>query len=166
MTGAISLIGATLVVGCAIFLSRAYGAFAERRRAETEEFYLFILHIKGEVARFLSKPERIFQSFEAQSLDSVGFLSVENLVGDAPLSSAYGAVRDKLSVSSGADKILYEFFSGFGRDYRDGEIKRCDAYAEELSRLWAREEGELVKSLKVTRAVLAAAALGIVILLI
>ena len=166
MTGTLSLIGATLVVGCAIFISRAYGAFAERRKAETEDFYLFILHIKGEVSRFLSKPERIFRSFESEALDSVGFLAPENLTGEAPFSSAYGAVRDRLSVSYSTDKILSEFFSGFGRDYRDGELKRCDAYAEELSRLWAREEGELLKSLQVTRAVLAAAALGIVILLI
>ena len=160
----LSLIGATLIVASSFLLSRAYSGFLRKRCSESEELYRFILHIKGEVGRFLTPPERLLGEFSSPVLEAVGF--TEKALERGNLYSAFLKVRDRLSVSADVKKIVGDFLEGFGSDYRDGEIKRCDAYAEELEGVIHREREELERGERLVRAVLCASSLGIVILLI
>ena len=166
MSGTLSLIGATLIVGSALLLSRGYSAFVSKRRLQNEEFYRFILHIKGEISRFLTPPERLLCGFHSEALEEIGFAECGRKDGKTGLISVFLSVRERLSVSEKVKELLEEFFSGFGEDYREGELKRCDAYAERLCEIIRAEGEELEKGQRLVQALLCAGALGIVILLI
>lgn len=166
MSEALSLLGATLIVGSALLLSRGYSAFIGKRRAQNEDFYRFLLHIKGEISRFLTPPDRLLCGFQSKVLEEIGFSESALKDGKGSLISLFLSVRERLSVSENVKELLEEFFIGFGEDYKDGELKRCDGYAERLAELIGREGEELEKGEKLVRAVLCAASLGIVILLI
>lgn len=145
----------------ALLFGKSYGAFIKKRESEGEELLRFLLHIKGEVSRFLSTPESICASFRSDILFRTGFL---------PLSEG-GSLADalesaELSISMAMHEVLSEFFSGFGKNYLEAEISRCTEFCERLDKMLSKEKEEYQKNVRVVKTVSAAAALGIVILLI
>ncbi len=158
------IFGSVLVVLAAIVLGREYSKYAVKRCAQGDGFVLFLIHIKGEISRFLTTPDGFLRGFECEALAEVGFLSA--LAERADLDAAYRQSEGRLSLPAEARDCLSEFFSDFGMDYKDGEIKRCEVYAERLGRIIEEDKCALLKNVKLVRAILCAAALGIVILLI
>lgn len=156
--------GSVLVVLAALILGKEYSAYVNKRCSESDGFLLFLLHIKGEVSRFLTPPDGFARSFENDALSRTGFLT--SLAEGVGLKDAFELAKKKLSLCSDAQKCLFEFFSDFGKDYKDGELKRCESYTERFESIIREDKCTLEKNVRVVRSILCAVALGIVILLI
>lgn len=154
--------GALLLLVSALLFGREYSKYAKRRKTQMAEFIALITHIKGRISRFLSPTSELLSGFESEELERCGFLSAFSESSDLG-----GALdRSKTVLGEPFRNILSEFFSGFGKNYLDGEIKRIEHYTELLSEEEKREKEELSKSEKLTKTLLFAAALALAILLI
>ena len=75
-------------------------------------------------------------------------------------------MKQKFFLSEEVKTKLSDFFSGFGKNYREGELKRISLFEKELYELYRREETETPKRIKLAYTLLFAAALSIVIILL
>ncbi len=82
------------------------------------------------------------------------------------MSDAFLEARRSLAVSEDTKKRLAIFFSDFGKSYKDGEIKRCEMFCEELEKTLSFEREEEPKRIKLGYTLLFASALAVIILLI
>jgi len=121
-----------------------------------------ILHIKGEVSRFLTPTASLLSGYECPVLESSGFSA-----SFAEHSDLLRALEESDIVMPHAFRtLLAEFFADFGKDYREGELARISHYSELIEREEERLISELDKSDKLTKTLLVAAALAIIILII
>ena len=159
----LKIVGAVLVAAAGIFASRLYSGYLVRRCDEGEAFLRLIEHISGEISRYLTPPAELLKGYSDGVLDSLGFTEIARREG---VSAAFSAVKKKCALSDEALKILEKLFSGFGRDYKSGELARLDETRAALSRVVTREREELSKNLKLGRVLIGAVALGAIILLL
>jgi len=159
----LKIVGAVLVAAAGIFVSRLYSGYLVRRCDEGEAFLRLIEHISGEISRYLTPPAELLKGYSDKVLDSLGFTDTARSEGFA---AAFSSVRKKCALSEETAEILGKLFSGFGRDYKSGELARLDEAKTALSRAVTREREELSKNLKLGRVLIGAAALGIIILLL
>lgn len=156
--------GLFLIAIAALLLCRRYGAYAERRVAETRGFLNLLRHVRGRIASFLEPLPRAVRGFSDGALESLGFLT--RLREGEALPEAYLAVMGKCSLSKEVRRLLEDTLCALGRGTRDETVSYVDGRISELSELLAAEEVELERSVKLTRTLICAAALGIVILFI
>lgn len=154
--------GAILIVAAAIILGREYSKYIARQKKEMRAFSDLILHIKGEVSRFLTPTAALLSGYECPVLESSGFASA--FAAHSDLSRALEESDIVLPRSFHA--LLSEFFADFGKDYREGELARILHYSELLEREEERLISELDSSEKLAKTLLVAAALAIIILII
>ena len=156
--------GVFLIAIAALLLCRGYGAYAERRVAETRGFLQLLRHVRGRIASFLEPLPRAVRGFGDDALESLGFLP--RLREGESLPDAYLAVRGKCSLGKEVRELLEDTLPGLGLGTRDETVSYIDGKICELGELLTAEEGELERSVKLTRTLICAAALGIVILFI
>jgi len=164
MSEILRLFGSVLIVLGAIILGRGYGEYCERRLKESEGFLAFLVHARGEVVRSLTPPEGFVRSFRSEALEGSGFLSA--LRGGESLGSAFESSMKKSSLGKELRELLSEFFSEFGRDYKDGETARIEDYIDRVRTVVESERENLEKNSKICRVLLVAGALGLIILMI
>lgn len=156
--------GAGVILLCALMVGRDYTAYVRERLSQYRGFVALLSHIEGMISRFLTPQDGLWHSFSDDALEKCGFLPA--LRSGKGLSEAFIGCVDGLSLSDLTKQRLSDFFSGFGRDYMDGEIARVGELRSELESGLKKEESELEKSLKITNALLLAGAVGLVILII
>ena len=156
-------LGSAMLAAVGIIVYRLYAAYLGRRIREYDSFLSLLSHIHKEIRLYLSPPSRLFFGYRDKLLDSLGFISRAASDG---VGMAFSAVRRRLSISEAGVKILNELFSGFGRDSREGELRRIDEAVSVLSNIRNSEAQEMEKSLKLCAAMICAAVLGTIILLI
>ena len=156
--------GILLITLSAYLVSRGYSAFLDRRESETEGFFDLLLHIERELGLSLSSGRELWRGFENEALCKSGLLPL--LKEGVELPSAFAECRKRLMVSAECEKILLRFFSDFGRDYKDGELKRIAMAKEELSKLLCEEKTENKKNKRVVGAIAFGFAASAAILLI
>ena len=148
----------------AILVARGYSRYCEVRLRTVEGFLSFLLHIKGEIKRTLTTPEGFARDFKCEELYECGFLS--SVASGESLHGAFLSSLPQMTLGINTRELLSEFFEGFGKDYAEGERIRTESYAERLSRIAESEKEMLPKNVKLCRALLLAAALGLIILII
>ena len=156
--------GVAVIMLCALFFGKEYSAYVERRLEQYRGFVSFIGHIEGMISRFLSLQESLWQNFSCDALEKCGFLP--SLRSGNSLSQAFSACEPSLLLSDKQKAEFSAFFADFGKEYMDGEITRASDFHRESEESLKKEESELAKSVKITSAILIAAAVGLVILII
>ncbi len=160
----LKLFGFILLLLFALLLGRAYSAYAKRRTLECESFLLLIGHIREGISLFLSTPAELFSSYEDELLMSSGFLTAVR--EGEEVSSAFEHSKGSLALSEEVKKRLSLFFSEFGKSYKDGELKRCELFEEELRRAAELEREREPERIKLGYTLLFSAALALIIFLI
>lgn len=162
MTEIVRFAGVLMILFSAILGGREYERFVRKRSAEEEGFIALLLHIRAKVECFLSVSGELVTDFENEALMSVGYLGGEA----ASASERFYRALPKLSISEEAKNILNSFFNSFGKEYKGGTLSLVDRTRESLERYVDSERDIREKNIKIFRTVLAALALGVVILLI
>lgn len=155
-------LGLAMLALSGIFISREYEKKERKRLFELSEFIRLFEHIKHKISCFLSPKSDWLSDFETESAPISEFLNISRKNG---LSDAFLSVRDKLSLGSEADAIL-RILSSLGKTYKDGEIALLDAALSSLSEIERQLSVECEKNIKTVKVLTAAAALGLIILLI
>lgn len=148
----IRIFGGAFIMIAALLVGKEYSRFSDKRIAELRGFLLFIRHIGAEVSKFLSSGEELFWRFENEALEASGFLpSLREGMG---LKESFEFISKKLSIPSEQKEDLFEFFSGFGSDYREGELEKINAFLAKYEKDVEIECENMMKNLMVARALL------------
>ena len=148
----------------ALFFGKEYSAYAERRAGEGESFIRLLAHIEKMIDSYLLPHGELFLGFSNEWLEKCGFLA--KLREGSGLSSAFSSARDRLAISEPIKARLAEYFSGFGKVYKEAELSRLRECRTDVEKMLSLERAELEKSVKVTRALLLGGAAGIMIMII
>lgn len=157
-------IGLSLIAAAAILIGRGYTYYTEKRIAEDEAFLNLFRHIRREVAAHLSTLSELVRSFEDDVLEGIGLLDL--LRDGVGAEDAFSAVEKRLSIGADSRRVIGEYFADFGKTYRSGVLADTDRRIGELSEISEREREELRKNASTLKLLLAASALGIIILFI
>ena len=164
MTFYLKLFGGLLLLVGALLISQEYSAYCKRRILEYDGFIALLLHAESKISKYLASGEGLWRDFENDALLKCGFLECIKS-GDTPL-SAFRKCEGSLNLSKSAKDKLRALFSVLGEEYREGEISRLSSFREELLAERNAEEDRLMKSVKVTRALLVSSALAVIIIFI
>ena len=156
--------GAAVIMVAALYTSREYSRFASRRLAQWRGFISLLTHLEGEISKFLARGEGLFRGFADAELEECGFL--QNLREGDGLLSAFEKCQSKLLLPRECKDALCEFFSSFGRSYKESELASLGAFRSSFEKEYEAEKERLEKSVKVTRTLLLGLALSVAILLI
>ena len=154
--------GAALLLIAALFCSREYSAYAERRIREGAGLHALLLHIEKMIDSYLAPGSELFDGFSDERLEECGFLEKIREGG----TRAFSTTKDSLTVGEPIKKRLEDYFSLFGKGYKASELSRLRECISDLKKMLDDECEELQKSVKVTRALLLGGAVGIAILII
>ncbi len=163
MNDFLKFVGAGLLLISALAFSREYDRFLSARIALARGFLELLLHIRQKINCFLSSAESLISDFENDALERAEYLSVARKEG---ICRAYFERESCLGVPSCIKKLLSEFFSGFGSDYKEGTLALIDRSSAALEAMLSDMISEKERSVKLVRTVSAAAALGAAILII
>lgn len=146
----------------ALLCGREYSAYADRRLRECEGYLTLVSYIEKMIDSYLAPLSVIFRDFECEALTENGFLPAVR----SGVSPGEALGEKKLLIPEDIRELLCDYFSGFGKGYKDAELSRTRKAREELEKMVENERASLEKSVKVIRALLLGVAAGIAILII
>ncbi len=155
--------GMGLILFAALTFYREYKKHLEYREGLCEGFFKLLGHIRRQIDCYLTPASELLSGFCDELLEMCGFLSLAREVG---VKDAYFSMERELRLSSSAKEILHSLLNDFGKDYKDGTVKEIDRALASLEKTLLREREENEKEKKITGVVCAAAAVGIIILII
>ena len=155
-------VGGAMLLGGAIFASRAYGRYAERRLEELEGFTALLSRVRERISVYLTPQSELLADFECPPLEACGFMSIYRESGSL-LEAFRGA---KVSIVPDAARVLSSFFESFGRGYKSEELARVDSAAQECTRILERERTDLPRDVRLAGVLISSAALAVFILII
>lgn len=164
MTSYVRLAGAVVVLVAVFVIGREYAVFSRRRIKELRGFYELLKYMESSISSYLSFGSELWGGFSCEGLKDSGFLA--SLRECELPGEAFSKCRPRLSFSEEYKDLVEDFFRGFGREYRDGELKRIAEYKEKLGNILALEEESTEKNVKVARALLLGGGLSLVVLVI
>ena len=156
--------GGILIMLCALLFGKGYSNFADRRIAEYEGFLALISHIETEISRSLSYGKELWSGFSNAELERCGMLQ-HLREGKTPY-DAFLLCEEALSLSDKTKVALKKFFSRFGYEYKDSELRRISEVKGDLVVELKSVREELEKNKRVVNALLVGGSLSVVILLI
>ncbi|MBQ8414438.1 MAG: hypothetical protein IJX58_04245 [Clostridia bacterium] len=156
--------GAAMLMLGAIFISRAYEGYLNRRIAEYRGLIALLSHAEGKISRFLSHGCELWRDFSDEALEKCELL--KHLREGVDLKEAFEMVKDKMSLSKNASARLTERLSSLGRGYKDSELSLLSSIKEHLTAEMNSESEEAEKNIKVVRALLLGGALAMAIMVI
>ncbi len=163
MTEILKFTGAALALLAALLFSREYEKYLFSKNELALGFLSLLKHIQKSVGCYLATPKELLCGFEDSALDAAGYLAAAR---EKDVFSAYFDGEKNFSLSERARLVLSEFFANFGREYKDGTMRLVERAIAELEKITSEEKAKTEKEIKVLKTLAAAAALGLVILLI
>lgn len=160
----IKLLGAASIAAFAFTVGVRYSRFLDKKLSQYSGFISLSSHIEREIERNLSYGSELFASFSNSALESCGFL--REIRRGADVKSAFFSSIDSLLLSKTAIDRLSAFFSSFGRDYKERELKKLASLRETLEEERAMLAPEIEKNKKTALALLFGAAASVLIILI
>lgn len=156
--------GAILLMIGALYISREYEKYLNRRVAEYNGLAELISHAAGMIARFLAHGGDLWRDFENASLEKCGLLPA--LRRGACLADAFDECQGKMSLSAEEKQRWSAELHKLGRGYKDGELAMLSDLGQAISAEAGAEAESAEKNVKVARALLLGGALTVVIIII
>lgn len=162
MNYSLRLLGLALLLVSAWLVGAGYAAYCKRRLRVISAFVSLISHIEKRVTLFLSTQSDLLSGYENSDISEF----VEQARFGKGLYEAFLAVSGKLPISEEIKKSLSDFFSDFGKSYKDRELKRISMFLDELTEEQKLEEEKTPARIKLAYTLLFAAAGSLVIILL
>ncbi len=157
----LKVIGSAVIMIAALVISKEYKAFILSRVERLSGYLELLSHIERKISISLSPQHKLCDGFSHSALESNFLLKLRER---GELHSAYREAG--VGISDAAHKILLSYFADFGKCDRRGELARVRETRSALQPV-LKEERELAeKNIKLFETVVAAIALGLIILLI
>lgn len=157
-------IGIFLMLICAYLAWREYSLYLGREMRELSELIAFARTMRERMRCYLEPPSAWIRTYSTPELERVGFLGAIRDGGD--LCEAYDAVVDEMCVGREAKDAFAAMLSDMGRGYLDGELAAIDAAVDKLCASERRVTDDYKNKTRAAGAMIAAVAVGAVILVI
>lgn len=149
--------GIALIMIAALLVSREYEKYLDKRVCEYRGLVAMISHAESEIAKSLAYGEGLWRTFHDDALEKCGLLPL--LREGEGISSAFGKIKEKTSLTSEAKEKISVLFAGLGKGYAESELKTINDIKESLTVRLKYEEESAEKNLKIARALLLGGAL-------
>lgn len=156
--------GAALLLVGAIFVSREYSGYIDRRISEYRSLVALLSHAEGKISRFLSFGGELWRDFSDDVLEGCGLLPL--LRGGSGLALAFDECKAHLALPSEAKERIFRLLSGLGGGYMDGTIAGLSSARQELEAELTVEQEAAEKNKRVARALLIGGALAVGVMVI
>ncbi len=155
------LIGALMILTSSAVMGAYIANVYSRRVTSTEEVAAFIKYIKRNIESFKMPVADILSSYDSEHFERVGFLEAMRTAGlEEAICGGY------LTLSQAALGEFLSFASRLGRDYTEGEVKRCEYYIGVFEELAAAEKENIATNGRLYRLLPPLGAISLIILLI
>ena len=145
----VKLVGAALVtLSCAV-ASRAVISGERKKLIQLDSFIALIKYIRGQIDCYSAPIDRILSGCPAELLDELGGRSEGMTFKDL-------LEREELVIYGESFRVLDEFSSTFGKNYRDRQVKLCDGAVSELERIRSEAQKCFVSKKKTVKVMCAA----------
>lgn len=144
---------------CGAFCGFLMNQSASAKCEQIEELIKFLKHVRNQVEYYGLPSREILLSCERDMLDGCGFY---NCHGDVSFEML---ARDCEIYDAESARIVRDFLCGFGKSYRDEQIRECECAIDALSERRAELFSELPKKKKLNNTVCIATALCLGLLL-
>ena len=156
------LFGLALLLLAAWLVGAGYSFYCKKRLKQTEQFLSLILHVRKRIEIFMATQKNLLCGYESDALSRFVMAATEK----GSLYEAFKEVRGGLCVSEELKGRLSEFFSEFGKNYREAEMKRTELFCAELREELKKEEERTPVRIKIAYTLLFAAAGSLLIILL
>ena len=152
--------GAILVALCALEGARRLNRGIDEDLSGVDAYLALLHYVRSQIDQYALPLGEIFERCSRDVLSSCGWREERAPLGFDELYSCC-RIDDK-----DAKKVISEFCVGFGRNYREEELRRCDFAIETLGRCHRRLVGEASKKKKLNLTLCLCGAAALIILLI
>lgn len=153
-------VGAVLLVAGGIMIASYMNGRLEREAELIRGWLALLRYIKNRIECFSQPIGEILSGCDPHLLFACGY-RVE------PLPKDISELMGKAELPKGeAEKLIREFFSDFGRYYREEQIKECDRYISALSACLEEKKEQLPTKKKLILTLTLSACLALIILLL
>lgn len=159
----IKIVGILLISVAAIGFGMLYSYSLRLEYKRLLGFQKLISLIRTRIECFNQPLSEIYTDFSEESLDECGFTAELKRSGYVPALCKY---KDHLTIRSEILAVLADFGSGLGKSFSEEQIRHCDRYISVIEEKVSELEKELPIKSKTARALSAAAAIMIAIILI
>ena len=149
--------GAIFIMVAGIVLSSSLCAADERDINSTDALLAIVKFTKNQIDCFGIPVGEIFKRCDPELLEKCSVYAVP---------ADFDDFIARAKFSNETEKIITEFSSEFGSNYREGQLKSCDYCIARLSERLAADRENYKKNKKLYRAICLSAATGIIILVI
>lgn len=139
------LIGGILLIFSAISASRALVGVEKRRLRQTDSFIALIRYIRDRIDCYSTPIDKILSTCPEDILFEIS--------GGGELSFKDLAARNDIVLDGEGKRVLIEFSGSLGKNYRDRQIKLCDAAISSLEKYRKDKADELAVKKKAINAV-------------
>ena len=152
--------GAILVALCALEGARRLNRGIDRNLSGVNAYLSLLHYVRSQIDQYALPLGEIFERCSRELLFACGWRE-ERAPADFDELLAVCSIDD-----SDAERIIFEFCLGFGQNYREEELRRCDFAIEALGRCHRHLAGEAAKKKKLNITLCTCGAAALIILLI
>lgn len=157
-------VGILMLICCLAFAWREYAAYLGREMRETDELLAFIKHIRERMNCYLEPISAWVGEYSTPELERLGFLGA--LRNGVDIKQAFADCSDKMCISSEVSDTFSNTLSEMGDFYLESELDALELAVDKLSAAQKRVNDDYKNKIKASGAMLAAVAIGAVVLVI
>ena len=157
-------IGIFMLIGCLFFLWREYTIYLGREMRQTDELSAFLRYMRDRMSCYLEPISAWIGEYSTPELERLGFLGA--LRDGVDVREAFDNFSDEMCIS----REVIDAFSGAVRDMGEGdlegEVSILNTAVDKLSSVGGRVSEDYKNKIKASGAMLAAVAVGVIVLII
>ena len=155
-----TVIGAILVAACGLEGARRLNGSVESELVRLRACISLFRYVRSQIDLYALPIGEIFERCDREALLLCGWTAEEP-------PSTFGELFDCVRIGDKeAEKIIFEFCSDFGKNYREEQLKRCDGCISALERRGECLSGEVPNKKKLNLTLCLCASAALIILLI
>ena len=157
-------VGVLILIGCLFFAWREYALYLGREMRQTAELSAFLRHVRDRMNCYLEPISGWIGEYSTPELESLGFLAT--LRDGADIRGAFDACSGEMCVSSEVADVFFDTLCEMGDGDLERELSVLDEAVDKLSSVGGRVSEDYKNKIKASGAMLAAVAIGVVVLVI
>ena len=160
----ILFVGVLMLICCLFFAWREYAVYLGREMREITELLAFVKHIRERMSCYLEPISAWIGEYSTPELERLGFLGA--LRGGMDVKQAFADCLDKMCISPDVSDAFSDTLTEMGDAYLESELDTLDSAVDKLSTAQKRVNDDYKNKIKASGAMLAAVAIGVVVLFI
>lgn len=157
-------VGVLILICCLLFGWKEYAMYLGREMRETSELLAFLKHARDRMSCYLEPISAWIGEYSTPELERLGFLG--SLREGEDIGRAFDNCSVEMCISSEVSGVFSDTLRELGKGYLDTELAALGEAVDKLSVAERRVGDDYKNKIKASGAMLAAAAIGVAVLVI